>query len=150
MNCPACSKPLKEISVRNITVDVCSDGCGGVWFDREELEGFDHHSEEAPLELLRPVKNQNVAVDREADRKCPRCVDTLMWRKNYRSQYHLVVDFCPKCGGLFLDMGELEALRELNTNSGERQRVIDWVNSLRSEGNDEVPERLRAVVELIF
>ena len=38
MDCPACKQPLREKSVGEFTVDVCYGGCGGIWFDANELE----------------------------------------------------------------------------------------------------------------
>ncbi|MCI5132302.1 MAG: hypothetical protein D3904_12480, partial [Candidatus Electrothrix sp. EH2] len=34
MNCPVCNNPLTEVSIENIRLDICKDGCGGIWFDR--------------------------------------------------------------------------------------------------------------------
>jgi hypothetical protein len=36
MKCPKCGMGLTEIDYRGIKVDRCS-GCGGLWFDAEEL-----------------------------------------------------------------------------------------------------------------
>ncbi|MHC4573105.1 MAG: zf-TFIIB domain-containing protein [Planctomycetota bacterium] len=30
MNCPACSNQLQQMTVGNVTVDVCKGGCGGI------------------------------------------------------------------------------------------------------------------------
>ena len=40
MNCPACGNVLKEMTVSDISVDVCQGGCGGIWFDNFELKKF--------------------------------------------------------------------------------------------------------------
>jgi len=41
MNCPACGNILEQMTVGDVTVDVCQRGCGGIWFDNFELEKFD-------------------------------------------------------------------------------------------------------------
>jgi len=33
MECPACNRQLKEMEIGDIVVDVCENGCGGIWFD---------------------------------------------------------------------------------------------------------------------
>jgi Zn-finger nucleic acid-binding protein len=33
MKCPACKNVLQEMTVDNVTVDICKGGCGGIWFD---------------------------------------------------------------------------------------------------------------------
>lgn len=37
MRCPKCGEPLQEIAFRQVKVDECI-GCGGIWFDKGELE----------------------------------------------------------------------------------------------------------------
>jgi Zn-finger nucleic acid-binding protein len=34
--CPVCEGPMERVACKNLTLDVCR-GCGGVWFDRDEL-----------------------------------------------------------------------------------------------------------------
>ena len=33
MKCPACGGTLVEVRQADLTVEVCQQGCGGVWFD---------------------------------------------------------------------------------------------------------------------
>ncbi len=37
MNCPAYSNELETMTVGNLTVDVCKNGCGGILLDAGEL-----------------------------------------------------------------------------------------------------------------
>ena len=37
MQCPACESKLNEADLDGLRVDLCLNGCGGVWFDRFEL-----------------------------------------------------------------------------------------------------------------
>ena len=41
MICAACQGELSPLLVRGVTVDVCRDGCAGIWFDNFELKKFD-------------------------------------------------------------------------------------------------------------
>ena len=38
LTCPACDNTLTQIKVSNIVVDICQNGCGGIWFDKNELK----------------------------------------------------------------------------------------------------------------
>jgi len=57
--------------------------------------------------------------------KCPRCVDMDLLEVN---KYGVLVDFCPSCGGIWLDKGELskiiEAIRRAENSLDEEIRVI--------------------------
>ena len=45
IDCPVCTRSLTVLAVGKILVDVCHEGCGGVWFDHFELQRFDEHHE---------------------------------------------------------------------------------------------------------
>ena len=47
INCPACGKPMVKIPVpaENINIDICLDGCGGIFFDNREFKKFDEQAE---------------------------------------------------------------------------------------------------------
>jgi hypothetical protein len=51
MSCPACSRALTEKQAGSVSLIVCQNGCGGVWFDALELDRVDEESE-AVGELL--------------------------------------------------------------------------------------------------
>jgi len=44
MKCPKCGMDLAEIELHGVKVDQCAN-CGGVFFDKGELERFEHHDE---------------------------------------------------------------------------------------------------------
>ncbi len=112
MNCPACGHALSAHEVGEITVDVCRGGCGGIWFDAQELQRMDEPTEPVPDGLLEVDRDPAVAVDPEARRHCPRCPELVMMRHWFTVKRAVVVDECPGCGGFFLDHGELAAIRE--------------------------------------
>ena len=37
MKCPVCARDLGAVIVKGVEIDVCQDGCGGIWLDRFEL-----------------------------------------------------------------------------------------------------------------
>lgn len=112
MKCPACKNDLVEIEVDGIAVDVCQNGCGGIWFDRFELKKFDEPHECAGEKLLAINRNARVAVDREVRLNCPKCEDTIMMRHFFSVKKEVEVDECPKCAGYWLDSGELGRIRD--------------------------------------
>lgn len=111
MECPACRRPLTSRSVAGVSVDVCSGGCGGVWFDRFELQKFDEPTEHAGIELLDIQRRSGFQVDYNWQIKCPRCLDSVLIRHFSSVKYEVEVDECPACGGYWLDVGELRRIR---------------------------------------
>lgn len=131
MKCPRDGKTLDEITVGRFGVDRCED-CGGMWFDRDELEkvkderdenlswlDFDLWSDEEKL------KAGGTFVD------CPRDGSPL-----YQIRYgtsEVMADVCPKCHGVWLDRDELDKLiadlrERINTET-----LPEYLNDLEME-----------------
>ncbi len=114
MLCPACDHALKSITVNDdVTVDVCEGGCGGIWFDRYELQHFDESHEEAGLALLDIETNPGTKIDHDKRFSCPKCDDQIMMRHFFSVKHEVEVDECPACAGFWLDAGELRQIRSL-------------------------------------
>ncbi len=116
--CPACGKPMRKVFMpkQGINLDICDEGCGGIYFNNREFSKFDQpHSDITPI--LEILKNKDFEqVDESLIRVCPVCGTDMV--KNYSSSNKLVqVDECYNCGGKFLDFGELEKIRK-NYNTG--------------------------------
>ena len=111
MNCPACHRVLHSRKVSGVTVDVCDDGCGGIWFDQGELSKFDEPTEEPGEALLDIPRRLGVNVDLSQRFRCPVCPDTVLMRHFFSAKRAVVVDECPTCGGYWLDPGELRSIR---------------------------------------
>ena len=45
--CPGCNEFMKKVYIpeAGISVDICVDGCGGIWFDNKEELKFDEQHE---------------------------------------------------------------------------------------------------------
>ena len=145
MNCPACNHPLSERTAESITVDICADGCGGIWFDNYELEKVDNATESAGEALLEFQRDESVSVDHTARRKCPKCEDQIMMRHFASNNRDVEVDECPSCGGVWLDAGELGRIRALYATEKERDKAFDTyfhdvfgeeLTRLRAEGEE--------------
>ena len=121
INCPACGSPMKKvfISEKGINVDVCANGCGGIYFDNREIQEFSNINDDIS-EIKEVLSNKNfIPVDEKQTRICPAC-GTPMAKTNAMG---IQIDTCYKCGGIFLDNGEFEYVRakfkpvELKPNS---------------------------------
>jgi Zn-finger nucleic acid-binding protein len=125
MNCPACGRQLVERTTGGITVDVCDGGCGGIWFDHLELLKVDEPHESAGAALLGLERAPDLAIDENAPRHCPRCEGMVLFRHFYSVKRQVQVDECHRCGGIWLDVGELAAIRSQYRTEEERQRAAD-------------------------
>jgi Zn-finger nucleic acid-binding protein len=110
MDCPACKNPMREKNVGEFTVDTCYGGCGGIWFDANELErvsvraaGSLHRVWQYPQRVTRAVEQ----------RFCPRCPQQPLDRKWFSDAKKVEIDQCPKCNGIWLDDGEFTAIFEV-------------------------------------
>ncbi len=123
MNCPACGSAMTPMTVGKVTVDVCRDGCGGLWFDRFELKTVDEPAESAGELLLEAPRTPRVAVDRTKRLHCPNDAGVVMMRHLWSVKRQVTIDECPKCAGVFLDPGELAQIRSEYATDGERHEA---------------------------
>ncbi len=124
MDCPACNIKLVEVSVDGIKLDLCKNGCGGIWFDRFQLEKLDDPQEFSD-NLLREklAVKASVEHDQSKKRKCPRCKDVVMMKNYFSVKKEVKVDHCPKCAGHWLDEGKLFKIREQFKSKEERKQA---------------------------
>ena len=97
----------------DVLVDRCPS-CDGAWLQRGELEAIQESLERDYSAELRGIDVVALAYERarqanRPDIACPNCGMSLQAEEyGYCSQ--ILVDRCGKCGGIWLDSGELEAL----------------------------------------
>lgn len=87
----------------DVALDRCLD-CGGLWFDATELDrhlAFNLVPQAQVTEATIPPRGRSA-------RTCPRCRPKLLQHAGWPA---LLLDRCNTCHGLFLDGGELEALK---------------------------------------
>mgnify|MGYP006283352183 CR=1 FL=1 len=125
MECTACGKTLTERTVDEITVDVCENGCGGIWFDNYELEKVDEKHEAAGEALLDIARDPAVTVDYTAVRYCPKCPDVRMVKHFVSVKKEIEIDECPACGGIWLDSGELAGIRNQFETDEQRKQAAE-------------------------
>ncbi|MDH4316966.1 MAG: zf-TFIIB domain-containing protein [Desulfobulbaceae bacterium] len=124
MICPACENELRIIKLENISLDVCTEGCGGVWFDRFELQKMDEAHEFTDESLFDLNIKPKVKVDQSKKRKCPKCASIVMMKHFFSPKQEAKVDECPKCGGFWLDEGELFQIRNQFSDKQERDEAV--------------------------
>lgn len=124
MKCPACSNQLRQMTVGDVTVDVCKAGCGGIWFDNLELKKFDEPHEADGEILLDIQRDPNLSLDHTQRLKCPKC-GIVMMRHFFSVKRKVEVDECPQCAGIWLDAGELGQMRTLFESEEQRNKAFD-------------------------
>lgn len=124
MICPVCSSQMVERDFGGVHVDVCADGCKGMWFDWGELNHLDEQNEglgEALEEALNHPRRNDAARGKI---KCPKC-GIAMQTHGFKMATEVNVDECYSCGGYFLDSGELTAARSNRMSDEEHQEYLD-------------------------
>lgn len=137
ISCPACGKNMHKVfmSEQNLNLDVCLDGCGGIYFDNREFKKFDEKAEDiTPLQNAYQGKSFKTVDDNEM-RVCPVC-STKMVKHFSSSKQEIQVDECYACGGIFLDYSELERIREEYLT--ELDRDLDTMKNLYCSVGDDL------------
>ncbi len=135
MNCPKCVGVLKEqtIGIKSpITVDTCF-ACGGIWFDKDELELLVNKQilDTAEFDLeAEPLKDDDLMKEIDLDKKeaiCPRCTgNKKMVKKISKRNKDVTIDFCENCGGVWLDSGEFAKISKHSPFEEKIEGVIDF------------------------
>lgn len=131
LKCPACGEQMtKVLTKEGVNIDICIEGCGGIWFDNRELAKFDEYDEKAE-DILNSLKDKKFKqVDTNAERICPIC-NTKMVNHKYSINTDVEIDECYNCGGKFLDNNELELIRK--SKQPTKEQIIGMVNNLYQE-----------------
>lgn len=109
--CPACERVLREYIARQIMLHACDGGCGGFWLSSEALDYFRGPFEPLGDSLLEIRKRPGVHVEPGLKRICPRCRFYSMEKYDFSPTTRVVLDACNRCGGIWLDGGDLDAIR---------------------------------------
>ena len=113
MKCPRCKSALERIDLGEfggeyaaVVIDSCSE-CGGVWYDKGELDARDESiwTDVEDLDFETRLSDGRRAI-------CPRCEVSLA-PVSPSAAREVVIDRCPDCFGFWLDAGELESIQSL-------------------------------------
>lgn len=144
INCPVCSRPLDQVAVGRVIVDVCHQGCGGIWFDHFELQKFDEHHEGEGKMLSQAVeRHPEISRDPKQRLRCPRCQNMVLRQHFFSVKQQVEVDSCPGCGGYWLDFGELDLIRsEFATARARDEAAKKFLEELDDQHqNDPCPQK---------
>ena len=116
ITCPACGKEMHKVYMNEsgTSLDVCLDGCGGIFFDGQELKHFDEHSEN-----IHELKQ----ADETQTRVCPVCGNNMV-KNNVSVKHEITIDECYNCGSKFFDHGELTKMREQYATEEDRKQDL--------------------------
>ena len=121
--CPACNKPLHKIFIPDLgfNIDLCIDGCGGVFFDNREFEKM--RTPDVNISTLNELVKGNdyTNVETSIVRHCATCKTKMLKTKVGKGRVE--IDVCPVCGGKFLDANELDEIREAYFGTYEKSIV---------------------------
>lgn len=151
MNCPACSKKMTEQDFGGVFIDVCRDGCKGLWFDWLELTKLDEKNEGFGDALAEALTSPRINDSTRGQLKCPKC-GVPMREHLFKKSRAVNVDECYNCGGFFLDSGELFLIREGYMTDAEHaayiQELLDGIPGLKEYEKDLEKRYVRAKAAL--
>lgn len=125
IECPACGCEMKKVFIEDagVNVDICTEGCGGIYFDNRELEKFDHEGESID-EILKEIEGKEYnKIDEREVRICPIC-NCAMAKTGARAS-DVQIDVCYSCGAKFLDNGELQKIRAGKENIAKFDNLVE-------------------------
>lgn len=102
---------MVAVDFGSATVDICRDGCKGIWFEPLELRPVEAERDAINAALNEALDHPRVKDQGRGRLTCPKC-EVPMHTHKFKSAREVDVDECYVCGGLFLDSGELKAIRE--------------------------------------
>jgi Zn-finger nucleic acid-binding protein len=129
MKCPACGGSLVEVTLGGVKVNQCVDvkSCGGWWFHRMELQNLDDVTGTTLVTALHAVE---APVRPGGARACPGCGHPAMTQRRYGRRFQVLVHNCSRCEGIWLDGGELAAIRaEFESRKAAAQAAIDKLDA---------------------
>lgn len=123
MKCPLCRVDMKELNISGVLIDECTE-CHGLWFDNLELARLDE-TYEGDGEALERLLSYPRAYDKNRGAiSCPRC-SMKMHSRCYYYKSDITIDECFGCGGVWLDAGELAAVRSNFKDQQERDAIFE-------------------------
>jgi Zn-finger nucleic acid-binding protein len=124
--CPNCGSTLKAYEVFSMKFEGCPK-CKGIWLVKDELRKLKNKAEHG---LLRWMNDEIAGIEKTSarltDRLCVQCKTVRMVSVLF-GKSSIVIDWCPRCHGMWLDRGEFESIIEYlkNEESGMRPREIE-------------------------
>jgi Zn-finger nucleic acid-binding protein len=107
--CPACKNKLNQYTIFGMNFEGCPK-CKGIWLIKDELRRLKNKVEDGSLRWLNAeienIDNTHVVATK---RPCVNCKNVKMVSVIF-GKSSILIDWCPKCHGMWLDRGEFEAI----------------------------------------
>jgi hypothetical protein len=140
LTCPACGKEMEKIFIErlNCNIDICTNGCGGIFFDNREFQKFDEEIESID-EIQKALEGKTFEEqDQTFKRICPAC-GMKMVKNSTSIKGEIIVDDCYNCGGKFLDYKELDKIRaEFPDEASRSKATMDYLKEKMGAEFDEM------------
>ncbi len=108
--CPKCKLPTARVEYEGVRVRMCGR-CGGYWLKPVALKAIANRRD---TEFTEIVQERFLQIAEESDSKdellCLSCGKHMI-KEHFKEWDDIVIDRCPKCGGIWLDPGELEKIQ---------------------------------------
>jgi len=145
--CPVCHVDMVKIQVGDVILDECPQ-CHGLFFDAFELKKLDEMHEYADdPELQRLLSYERKDDTRDYQLICPNC-GSKMVRRKYNLKSDVYIDECYNCGGIWLDAGELKAIRENYLTPEEARKILDEIIYSDPKLSKEIAEHQKKIEAL--
>lgn len=140
MKCPACSSEMTTEDFDGVSVDVCRDGCKGIWLDWMEMCRLEHDNQPLNAAVQEAFAWPRKNDDNRGPLNCPKCNEP-MHQHLAEDDKGVKLDECYDCGGFFLDSGEMKDIHDHKMSEDEQQAYADKLM-------DGVPEFKQAQLDL--
>ena len=119
MDCLRCHQRMLIVTeshfFRHLVYDVC-DRCGGLWLDRGELDKLAFQTpgsiEKSSVEIFRDESHTDARPYPAFPPGCPRCRGPAMSKMHFMGEARILIDYCERCGGLWVDGGQLNKINQ--------------------------------------
>jgi len=108
MICPRCKMTLTIKNIEGEDIEVCHS-CNGMWIHKRQLNNL---LKESGGDVEKSSIDDNPHEDKYPIIKCRECKDTTMKKINFLDYSNIIFDYCPSCGGFWLDKNELANMHE--------------------------------------
>jgi len=125
MQCPRDGHAMLHEWFGDIAVDLCP-ACAGCWLDAHELARLDDAAEcagAALVDRIEALRADARPVDTGARLASPADPEVVMMRRFADPEGTFEIDECPATGGIWLDAGELAALRRRFPDEATREEA---------------------------
>ncbi|MCO4783529.1 MAG: zf-TFIIB domain-containing protein [Candidatus Cloacimonetes bacterium] len=127
-DCPCCKVGLSPMTVEGVETDFCPD-CHGVWLDSGEAADIAEGMNDFP------DFEWSWSQRKESKKLSPRDPGVYLWELPYMKGKSLLVDFCQKSKGLWLDCSEIAELEGIIADQTDPNlRLNKLANELKKGG----------------